>query len=165
MIQDGSAACGVPASLLAPNKFDRFDSDYGYILDTSDMVHQLIFVVDEDLDKVAKTFAEDWKAADGNATPVKKPEDLKDARTLPVKWSANSTRTRPFVEDAQLLEVSEMDAKDFLIEGPRSLAWFVEQMANGGSGTPSGYRNRASAPTCDRRTSTPSCLTSLRKLS
>ena len=26
-----------------------------------------------------------------------------------------------------------MDAKDFPIEGPRSLAWFLEQMANGGT--------------------------------
>ena len=133
LIQDRSAACGAPASLLAPSKFARFDGDYGYILDTSVTVHQLIFVVDEDIDKVAKAFAEDWKAADGNATPVKKVEDLEDARTLPAKWSANGTRTRPFVEAAQLLEVSEMDAKDSSIEGPRSLAWFLEQIANCGT--------------------------------
>ena len=119
--------------MLAPSKFARFDGDNGYILDTLGTVHQLLFVVDEDIDDVAKTFAKDWKAADGNATPVKKSEDLKDARTFPVKWSANGTRVCPFIEAAQLLQVSDMDAKDFPIEGPRSLACFLEQMANGGT--------------------------------
>ena len=31
LVQAGSAACGAPASLLAPSKFARFDGDYGYI--------------------------------------------------------------------------------------------------------------------------------------
>ena len=100
--------CGFPASLLALCKFARFDGDNGYILDTSGTVHQLLFVVDEDIDKVAKAFAEDWKAADGNTTPVTKPEDLEDARTLPVKWSASG---RPWIEAAQLLEFSDMYAR------------------------------------------------------
>ena len=76
LIQDGSTPCGAPASLLDPSKFARFDGDNGYILDTSGAVHQLLFVVDDDIDKDAKFYAEDWKAADGNATLVKKPEDL-----------------------------------------------------------------------------------------
>ena len=60
-------------------------------------------------------------------------DESEDARTLPVLWSANGYRVRPFPEAARMLEVSEMDEKDFPLDGPRSSSWFLTAMANSGT--------------------------------
>ena len=59
--------------------------------------------------------------------------EAEDARTLPVLWSPNGYRARGFQEAARMLEVSEMDEKDFPLDGPRSSSWFITSMANSGT--------------------------------
>ena len=57
-------------------------------------------------------------------------DENENARTRPVLWSANGYRVRGFPEAARMQEVSEMDEKDFLLDGPRSSGWFITAMAN-----------------------------------
>ena len=126
---------GQVASFSDAMDFARFDGDHGYIVDSEDfgmgkLVYALEFVADEAVSKYIQARAKIWQEADKDATP-KGEED--DARTLPVQWSANGYRTRPFADASRLMEVSEMDDKDFPLEGPRSLSWLVTAMANGGT--------------------------------
>ena len=73
------------------------------------------------------------QAASGAKVVDDEEPETEDARTLPVLWSLNGYRARPFQDAARMLEVSEMDEKDFPLDGPRSSSWFITSMANSGT--------------------------------
>ena len=121
---------GEPAVFHDTLKFARFDADCGYVLAADDSVQLLEFWPDASFNAEAKKRKTTFGALDGEATPVAETED---ARTLPVQWAVNGQRARAFMDAARMQEMSEMDEKDFPLDGPRSLGWFITAMANSGT--------------------------------
>jgi hypothetical protein len=121
---------GEPAVFHDTLKFARFDADCGYVLAADDSVQLLEFWPDASFNAEAKKRKTTFGALDGEATPVAETED---ARTLPVQWAVNGQRARAFMDAARMQEMSEMDEKDFPLDGPRSLGWFINDMANSGT--------------------------------
>ena len=120
---------GKPADFSGDLAFARFDGNLGYVVGTDGLVQSVEFSLDADFGKYVRARKKAWAEADPNATPT----DDDDARTLPILWSANGYRVRGFAEASRLMEVSEMDEKDFPLEGPRSSSWFLTAMANAGT--------------------------------
>ena len=144
------AQCGEPAIFADNVKFARFEFDCGYMLSQDDTVQLVEWWPDPKFNEFARLRTERYHEVDGNKTPRggPTPKDAKkgdgggdddeepeaeDARTLPVLWSASGYRARAFPEAARMLEVSEMDEKDFPLDGPRSSSWFLTSMANSGT--------------------------------
>ena len=121
---------GEPGEFHDSLKFARFDFDSGYVLGADDNVQLLELWPDPGFNSFAKARSTAWAALDGDKTPGGEAED---ARTLAVHWAVNGQRARPFMDSARMQEVSEMDEKDFPLDGPLSLAWFINAMANSGT--------------------------------
>ena len=132
---------GEPAVFPAGVRYARFDFNSGYILAADDFVQFVEFWPDDEFNKRAQARRHVFDDLDGDKTPrgpadgkePDKKEEEEDARTLPVLWSQNGYRVRPFHDAARMLEMSEMDEKDFPLDGPRSSSWFLTAMANGGT--------------------------------